>query len=191
MYRGHGLWVQESDLKYYNEHVCTAVSPKTNMKLGMGKGNLWEYWKQMNVVSGNDGSASSNSIDVLEQIRLFALIGKWDDKATEMTLKEMWQVLMRGHRYLNFNSGKIEAGYSADFNLFDLSSVSLVPLYRPLAAILYSAQPSVHITDTLVHGQFVKKDGRLLLNEKEIVEKAVQCAKEIYARGKGESQLHF
>ena len=98
---------------------------------------------------------------------------------------------MKGHQYLNFNSGKIEAGYSADFNLFDLSSVSLVPLYRPLAAILYSAQPSVHITDTLVQGQFIKKDGKLLLNEKEIVEKAVQCAKEIYARGKGESQLHF
>lgn len=188
---GHGLWVQESDLKYYNDNVCTAVSPKTYMKLGMGEGNLWKYWKKMNVVSGNDGSASSNSIDVLEQIRMFALLGKWNDKAVEMTLKEMWQVLMNGHRYLNFNSGRIEPGYSADFNLFDLSSVSLVPLYRPLAAILYSVQPSVHITDTMVHGQFVKKDGKLLLDTEEIIEKSVQCAKEIYARGKGESQLHF
>ena len=183
--------VQESDLKYYNDDVCTAVSPKTYMKLGMGAGNLWKYWKKMNVTSGNDGCASSNSIDVLEQILLFGLLGKWEDKATEMTLKELWQILMKGHRYLKFNSGKIEAGYSADFNLFDLSSISLVPLYRPLSAILYSAQPSVHITDTVVHGKFVKKDGKLLLNEKEIIEKSVQCAKEIYERGKGSSQLHF
>lgn len=188
---GHGLWVQESDLKYYNEHVCTAVSPKTYMKLGMGSGNLWKYWKQMNAVSGNDGCASSNSIDVLEQIRMFALLGKWKDQAEQYDLKQMWKILMNGHKYLNFNSGRIEVGYSADFNLFDLSGVSLVPVYRPLASILYSAQPSVHITDTMIHGRFVKKDGRLLLEEKEIVKNAVNCAKEIYERGRGDSQLHF
>ncbi len=188
---GHGLWVEEEDLKYYNETTCTAISPKTYLKLGMGKGQLWKYGSQMNLVSGNDGCASSNSIDVLEQIRLFALLGKWEDQAKQYTLREMWKILMNGHRYLNFNSGKIEAGYSADFNLFDLSLCSTSPNYNPLAAILYSVQPAAHITDTIVRGKFVKKDGKLLLDEKEISQQASRCAKEIYVRGKGKSELHF
>jgi len=75
--------------------------------------------------------------------------------------------------------------------VFDLSKCSTAPLYHPLAAILYSAQASASITDTLVCGQFVKKDGKLLLNEDEIVENASRCAKEIYRRGKGTSQLYF
>lgn len=188
---GHGLWVEENDLNYYNDRVCTAVSPKTYMKLGMGKGQLWKYWGKMNLVSGNDGCASSNSIDVLEQIRLFALLGKWEDQAEKYTLKEMWKILMRSHEYLNFNSGKIVAGYSADFNLFDLTKCSVAPLYNPLAAILYSAQPAIHITETLIQGEFVKKDGKLLVDEAEISSQASRCAKEIYARGKGQSELHF
>ncbi len=188
---GHGLWIEEGDLKHYNAQVCTAVSPKTYMKLGMGKGHLWEYWKKMNLVSGNDGCASSNSIDVLEQIRMFALLGKWEDHAEQYDVKEMWKILMRSHEYLNFNSGKIEAGYSADFNLFDLSKCSSAPLYNPLAAILYSVQPAVHITDTLIQGEFVKKDGKLVVDEMEISKEASRCAREIYARGKGTSELHF
>ena len=188
---GHGLWVQQSDLKYYRDTTCTAISPKTYLKLGMGKGNLWKYYAQMNPVSGNDGSASSNSIDVLEQIRMFALLGKWEDEAEEFKLKDMWKILMDGHRYLNFNSGRIEAGYSADFNVFDLSKCSTAPLYNPLAAILYSAQAASAITDTLICGKFVKRNGKLMLNEREIVENASHCAKEIYTRGKGTTKLYF
>lgn len=187
----HALWIEESDLNYLNDTTCVAISPKTYMKLGMGDGTLWDYAPKMHLVSGNDGCASSNSIDVLEQIRLFALIGKTKDRAEEFTLKEMWKILMDGHKYLNFNSGKIEVGYSADFNIFDLSKYTTAPVYNPLAAILYSAHPAINITDTLISGEFVKKDGQLILNEKEIIQQAKQCAKEIYIRGKGQAKIYF
>ena len=187
----HGLWIEESDLKYINDTTCVAISPKTYLKLGMGKGNLWKYASKMNLVTGNDGCASSNSCDVLEQVRLFALLGKWEDQAEDYTLKDMWKLLMNGHNYLNFNSGKIEKGYSADFNIFDLSRCNTAPLYNPLAAILYSAQPAINITDTIIHGEFVKRSGKLVMNEKEVIEHASECAREIYQRGKGESKLYF
>ena len=188
---GHGLWVEEGDLKYLNDDVVFAVSPKTYTKLGMGDGGLWKYRKQINIASGNDGSASSNSIDVLEQIRMFALLGKWYDNAEDFTLKEMWQYLMAGHKYLDFNSGKLAEGYSADLNIFDLNTVSTAPIYNPLAAIIYSAVPSVNITDVMINGKFVKKDGKLVFDEKEIIKNASACAKEIYARGRGVTKLYF
>ncbi len=188
---GHGLWVEEDDLKYINDKTVFAASPKTYMKLGMGEGNLWEYADKINIASGNDGSASSNSIDVLEQMRMFALIGKFDDKAEKFTLKEIWQYMMNGHNYLNFNSGKLEKGYAADLNIFDLNTVSTAPVYNPLAAIIYSAVPSVNITDVMINGKFVKRNGKLAFDEKEIIKNASACAKEIYARGRGVTKLYF
>lgn len=188
---GHGLWVEEGDLKYLNDDVVFAVSPKTYTKLGMGDGGLWKYRKQINIASGNDGSASSNSIDVLEQIRMFALLGKWYDNAEDFTLKEMWQYLMAGHKYLNFNSGKLAVGYAADLNVFDLNTVSAAPVYNPLAAIIYSAVPAVSITDVMIDGKFVKRNGKLAFDEKEIIKNASACAKEIYARGRGVTKLYF
>ena len=98
---------------------------------------------------------------------------------------------MNGHQYLNFNSGKIEKGYCADLNIFDLNKFNTAPVYNPLASILYSAIPSVNITDTLINGTFVKRNGQLVVDEKEIVDQACKCAKEIYARGKGKSKLYF
>ena len=187
----HSLWVEESDLQYMNENTCVAISPKTYMKLGMGKGHLWDSYKKMNVVSGNDGCASSNSLDPLEQVRLFALIGKWEDKATDFTLKDMWKILMKSHEVLNFNSGRIEKGYSADFNIIDLNKFNTAPVYNPLAAIIYSVQPAINITDTVINGEFVKRNGQLMVDEDEIVSMASKCAKEIYARGKGQSNLYF
>ncbi len=188
---GHGLWVEEDDLKYINENTVFAVSPKTYTKLGMGEGGLWTYKDKINIASGNDGSASSNSIDVVEQMRMFALLGKWRDDAERFTLKEIWQYMMNGHNYLDFNSGKLKAGYAADLNIFNLNTVSTAPVYNPLAAIIYSSVPSVNITDVMINGKFVKRDGKLAFDEKEIIEKASACAKEIYARGRGVTKLYF
>jgi len=188
---GHGLWIEDGDEKFINDKTVFAVSPKTYMKLGMGEGGLWKHKDSVNIASGNDGSASSNSIDVLEQMRLFALLGKFDDNAEKYTLKEIWQYMMNGHKYLDFNSGKLEKGYAADLNFFDLNTVSTAPVYNPLAAIIYSAVPSVNITDVMVNGKFVKRDGKLAFDEKEIIRNASACAKEIYARGRGVTKLYF
>ncbi len=188
---GHGLHMKESDIKYLNENTCVSLSPKTYTKLGMEKGGVFDLKDNLNIVSGTDGAASSNSLDVLEQMRLFALLGKWEDKAEDFKLKEIWSYLMNGHNYLDFNSGKIEVGYSADLNIFDLNDVSCMPLYNPLAAIIYSASAKGNITDVLINGEFIKKDGELQLDYKTITLNASDCAKEIYKRGRGKSDLSF
>ena len=188
---GHGLWLQEDDLQYLKDDMCFAVSPKTYAKLGMGMGNLWKYRKKLNIAAGNDGAASSNSIDVVEQMRMFALMGKLYDNAEDFTLKEIWQYLINGHRFLPFNSGILAAGYDADLNIWDLNTLSTAPIYNPLAAIIYSSVPSVNIKTVIVNGRFAKKDGKLCFDEKEIIKNASACAKEIYKRGKGKTKLYF
>ncbi|MEG1896152.1 MAG: amidohydrolase [Oscillospiraceae bacterium] len=188
---GHGLWLEEGDIKFLKQDTCFAECPKTYMKLGMSKGPLWDLKDNLNITSGTDGAASSNSLDVLEQMRFFALIGKFNDKSESFTLKEIWHYLMNGHNYLRFNSGKVEIGYSADLNIWDLNTISTAPVYNPLASIIYSANAATNITDTIINGKFIKRHGKLTFDTTEVVKNASRCAKEIYKRGKGKSSLYF
>lgn len=186
----HGLWIEEGDLPLLGPDTFVPVSPKTYMKLGMGRGNLWELWGQMNLCIGTDGAASSNTVSPLEQARLFALLGKWDDRAEDFSITDIWRLLMRGHGALNFNSGKLEAGKAADLLFWDLDTAWTAPLYHPLAAILYSAD-SRNIRHVMVAGEFAKRDGKLSLDPAPMLENAARCAREISIRGKGVSKLYF
>lgn len=186
----HGLWIEESDLALLGPDTYIPVSPKTYMKLGMGKGQIWELWQRVNLCIGTDGAASSNTVAPLEQARLFALLGKWEDRAEGFRLTDIWRLLMRGHGALRFGSGKLEAGGAADLLFWDLDTVQTAPLYNPLAAILYSAD-SRNIRHVMVAGEFAKKDGKLKTDTAPALENAARCAREISIRGKGVSKLYF
>lgn len=186
----HGLWIEPEDLSLLGKDTYIPVSPKTYLKLGMGKGHIWAHWKEVNLCVGTDGAASSNSVDPLEQVRLFALLGKWEDRAEDYPLREIWRMLMRGHEALSFGSGKLTPGGAADLCFWDLEAVGTAPLYDPLAAILYSAD-SRSIPHVMVGGEFRKRDGRLAFDTAPILENAARCAREISVRGKGVSKLHF
>ena len=186
----HGLWLEEDDYKFFRADTYLAACPKTYLKLGMGRGTLWDRWARANLCIGPDGAASSNTLDALEQARLLALLGKWEDRAEDFTLREVWRTLMRGHDALGFGAGDLRLGAAADLNIWDLDTPSTAPLYNPLAAILYSADHT-NIRHTLVDGRFVKRDGALLLDTHAILAEASRCAAAIGRRGKGESKLYF
>ncbi len=188
---GHGLWIEPEDRKLINENTYFAACPKTYMKLDSGIGHLWENTKELQLCTGTDGAASSNTLDPLEQGRLFGLIGKLClSDATQYKVEEIWQMLMRGHEALDFNSGKVEEGYSADLLIWDLNKVNTSPLYNPLAAIIYSANQS-NILYNMVNGKCLKENGQLTIDTKEIQEELKEVSKDILSRGRGKTELLF
>lgn len=187
----HGLWIEKSDLKYINKDTLLVTCPKTYCKLGMGKGNIWDFFDKVHIAVGTDGAASSNTIDVLEQARIFALLGKINDKAESFDLKSIWKMLFSGHRFLKFNSGRLSEGCAADLNIFDLDNLNTAPVYNPLAAIIYSAVPRINITDVMIDGKFLKRNGELIFDMNDILSRSNLCAKEVYARGKGQAEIFF
>lgn len=188
---GHGLWIQENERKYLNEKTYMAVCPKTYMKLGMGKGNIWEKSAALPLCTGTDGAASSNTLNPLEQARIFALVGKFNtNDPTNFDLKAIWRMLMNGHKALPFHSGKIKKGYSADLIVWDLNNGETSPLYNPLAAIIYSAEAS-NITHTIVDGRLLKKNNMVQIDEKEALNRLKRISSDIIKRGKGTTELKF
>lgn len=157
----HGLYVEEGDLLFLNQNTTFAISPKTYYKLNMGFGNVPFLKDRIKIGIGTDGAASSNTLDPLEQARLLALMGKYLMKdSTTFRLKEIWGYLMEGHRALDFETGEIREGFSADMIIWDLDKPSTAVASDPLAAIIFSAT-SENIETVISKGVFVKKDGKL------------------------------
>lgn len=187
----HGLWVQEDDLKYLNDKTWFAFCPKTYMKLAMGEGNIYKFKDRVNYSFGTDGGASSNTLSPLEQARLFALNGKFlENDSEKFRVKEIWKSLMKGHNALKFNTGKIETGYDADLIIWNLNKANTYPIYNPVTSILYSSS-SNNVLYTMVEGEFLKYDGKLILNENEILNKISEIQNSIIERGKGNKIVEY
>ncbi|KGK88819.1 amidohydrolase family protein [Clostridium sp. HMP27] len=186
----HGLWISEEDLNYTNDNTYVAVCPKTYMKLGMGYGGLWNNYDRLQLCIGTDGAASSNTLNPLEQLRLFALIGKAEGKSENFKLKSMWQMLMRGHKALDFNTGDIKVGYDADLLVWDLNMTNTYPIYNPLTSIIYSSE-SKNILHSIVEGKFVKRNGKVVLKNTSLWNEIERTSKEILSKGKGTNKISY
>ncbi len=188
---GHGYWILDEERKLLGDRTWMAVCMKTYMKLGEGPGRVWQRPGELPLCIGTDGAASSNTLSPLEQARLLALVGKYQERNAEtFPLKIIWKILMRGHDALPFGTGRVEAGAPADFVLWDLSRPSTSPVHDPLAAIIYSADAR-NVLHSMVAGKWVKKDGRVLLDIDLIVARAAERSAGMLRKGKGKTKLEF
>lgn len=188
----HGLWITDEDVKYLGKDTWFGLCSKTYMKLAMGNGGIYRNMDKINFSFGTDGAASSNSLDILEQARFYALIGKYiENDPTRYDVSHVWRHLMDGHKALNFHTGRMEAGYHADLVIWDLNKINTFPLYNPLAALIYSADAS-NVRYTMVNGRFLKYDGKLTcVDEPLLFEELRKAHKALMKRGKGKAVVVY
>ena len=188
---GHGLWIEEEDLKYLRDDTWFAFCPKTYMKLASGKGGFFDYYKQLNYGFGTDGAASSNTLNPVEQARLFGLMGKYQERnSAAYTATEIWQHLMASHQAFPFGSGRLKEGAPADLVIWDLYQPDTFPFYSPISAILYSSN-SQNVKYTMLAGEFLKYNGKLKIDTKTLMQEAVRLQKALLERGKGKAQVAY
>lgn len=188
---GHGLWIEEEDLKYLRDDTWFAFCPKTYMKLASGKSGFFDYYKQLNYGFGTDGAASSNTLNPVEQARLFGLMGKYQERnSAAYTATEIWQHLMASHQAFPFGSGRLKEGAPADLVIWDLYQLDTFPFYSPISAILYSSN-SQNVKYTMVAGEFLKYNGKLKIDTKTLMQEAVRLQKALLERGKGKAQVAY
>lgn len=184
-----------ADHYFYADQICEAVL-KTGIKADVAPtvfGMTSTFEADLEDASDliKNGATSSNTLNPLEQARIFALVGKLNTgKPTDFDLKSIWRMLMNGHKALPFYSGKIRKGYSADLIVWDLNNGATEPLYNPLAAIIYSSEAS-NIIHTIVDDRLLKKNRIVQIDEKETLHRLRRIANDIIKRGKGATELKF
>lgn len=187
----HGLWIEEGDLKFLRDDTWFAFCPKTYMKLAAGKGGFFALHKQLNYSFGTDGAASSNTLSPVEQARLFALLGKFQDNDAEAyDASEIWKRMMVGHKAFAFGTGRMTEGAPADLVIWDLHQLDTFPIYNPITSILYSSS-SQNVKYTMVGGEFLKYDGKLKMDTDNLIKEAARLQKDLLARGKGKATVLY
>ena len=158
--------------------VKIAHNPGSNLKLASGIAPIMDMLnKGLCIGLGTDGAASNNDLNMFEEIDLTAKIHKatnMDPTAVNaysvlrMATIDAANVLGLGHLI-----GSLEKGKMADICLIDGRKFHLAPLYNPISQIVYAADGS-DVSDVLVNGHILVRNGQILNLNKENLIKKVQ-----------------
>lgn len=153
-------------------NVRIAHNPQSNLKLASGVADVPAAQAAGLVVGlGTDGTSSNNNLDMLEEIRLAAML----HKATKfdpllVPAAKAWEMgTVDGAKVLGFdNVGKLEPGFEADIVLWDMHKPYWYPRHNKLSLLVYAA--SANDADTVfVAGKKVVEGGKLLTFDEEVI----------------------
>lgn len=162
----HGIGLTLEDIAMLKDYdVAVAQCPKTYLKLAMGTAPVKALRDAGIAVGiGTDGAVSSNTLDVLEQMRLLALDHKQAAKdSTVMPLQDVMDIaFVGGARCLRLpDIGELRVGKLADLALLRQDGAHLFPRYDAIANLVYSARAS-DVNTVICDGKLLMRDGRLL-----------------------------
>ena len=168
----HCVHLSDNDIEIIKKHnTKIAHCPVSNFKL---KSGLMAFQKLIKsgvlVTLGTDGSASNNSLGMLEEMKVAALNAKTQANSSKAgNVYDIYKVATEnGAKAFGIDAGVIEEGKLADFILYDLDNYLLMPNYNLISNIVYSAQNEC-ITDVFCNGKQLMCN-RKVENEREIME---------------------
>lgn len=171
----HCVHVSEKDMEILAAHgVSVAHCPTSNLKLACGIAPVAEMLKSgVNVGLGTDGVGSAGDLNMMEEMRLAALLAKirTGNPQALPAPEALGMATWRGAIALGWGKdlGTIEPGRRADGVMIRVDRVHLVPNYDPVANLVYAAQGS-DVDSVFVDGRFLLLEGKLqLLDEEEII----------------------
>jgi 5-methylthioadenosine/S-adenosylhomocysteine deaminase len=172
----HGVWLDPEELALVAERGATVVSnPAANMKLAVG--GVFPYPAAraagVRVGLGTDGAGSNDSLDLLADLKLFALAQKHAaGDPTALEAAEAWAVAT-GARSPLFGATPLEPGAPADFLLLRRDAPELG--IGDLASDLVYAATGACVDTTVVAGHVLMRHGEVPGLD-EIVAKAAERA---------------
>jgi 5-methylthioadenosine/S-adenosylhomocysteine deaminase len=183
----HCVWLTKKEIKILGEKgVKVSNNPVSNMKLAGGGVSPVQEMIDNNicVTFGTDGAVSNNSLNLIETMKVGALLQKthkWD--ARVLNAQEALDfATINGARALRIDAGSIEVGKLADMVLLNLKSPNLIPMHNLVSNIVYSTNPS-NISDVIINGKLLMNDGKILtLDEDKALERAQKVAMDLMGR---------
>lgn len=162
----HCTHVDESDLNLLHQNNVNVVhNPSSNLILGSGIADISKMLDLgINVSIGTDSSASNNRLDVLEEVRLAALLGKGLNHQPEiLDSKNVFKMATyNAAKAMNKSKmiGSIEPNKKADIVAINLDSIFSQPVYNPLTSLLYNGNQG-GVDYVWINGTIKLKSGQL------------------------------
>ena len=177
----HCVHVDDSDIEELAARgVGVAHCPASNLKLASGVAPVPSMLGAgVRVCLGTDGASSNNTLSVLKEMQLAAILHKGvGGQADAVTAAEAFRMATRaGALALGFpGCGAIAPGMKADIALVNLGSPRLTPLYSHLSALVYAARES-DVESVFVDGEpLLEKGSPTTVDEEKAIFMARRCA---------------
>jgi 5-methylthioadenosine/S-adenosylhomocysteine deaminase len=175
----HGVWLDPDELALIAERGATVVSnPAANMKLAVGGVFPYPAARAAGVAVGlgTDGAGSNDSLDLLADLKLFALAQKHAAAdPTAVDAGEAWAIAT-GARAPLLGATPLEVGAPADFLLLRPDAPELG--IGELASDLVYAASGATVDTTVVAGRVLMRGGEIPGLE-EIVARAAERARRL------------
>jgi cytosine/adenosine deaminase-related metal-dependent hydrolase len=172
---GHAVWLEDDEFALLaGRGVAVAHNPVANAILGSGVAPVPRLREAgIPVGIGTDGAASNDSQNMLEAIKLAALLQKVHhlDPAVIDARAVLAMATIGGARALGLDAvaGSLEPGKRADVVLFQ-DAVEVGVLHDPAGQLVYGGSPRA-VADVLIDGRRVVRDHRVVtVDEREQLE---------------------
>ena len=184
----HMVHLDDSDIQRLGAsgtHV--AHCPTSNAKLASGICRVPDLQQAgVNIGLGTDGAPCNNTCDLLQEMKLAAIIHKslsYDPTAVPAeSVLEM--ATLNGAKALGLADriGSLEVGKQADFVAIDARGIHSQPWFNAASAVVYTATGR-DVDVVVVAGKMLVERGELLtMDEKTIVDEAKQHSREVVER---------
>lgn len=177
MLAAHCVHVDSKDIEILaRKGVVVGHCPKSNAKLGSGIAPIAAMTRAgVTVGIGTDGAGSNNRLDMFEELRATWIAQRaLHEDPTVLSGREVIEMAITAPRVpLGFPSGAFEPGETADIVLIDPNGIDVWPPHDPVATLAYAATSS-SVTDVIVAGKRLMKDGELLTIDEERVQSEVE-----------------
>lgn len=182
----HCVYLTDHDISKIKEYGATVShNPASNMYLSSGVAPIPRLNREgISVGLGLDGAASNNSNDMIELLKMTALLQKVHhrnptimtaDKVLEMATIEGAKALM-----LDKEIGSLEIGKKADLFIFNPKrDLKAIPMHNPVSTLVYSSG-NKNVETVMVDGDILMEDGVVTkINERFVADNCQRLADEL------------
>ncbi|HDQ07932.1 MAG TPA: amidohydrolase [Methanoculleus sp.] len=184
----HCCWLNEDECRLLaDREVTVSHNPVSNMKLAVGRTMPYHWLKAAGarVSLGTDGCSSNNNLDLIEEMKVAALLQKysWNSSVLLPADEALTLATSAGARALRTGGGTLAPGEEADLILLTTRTPPMVPLHNCRSNIVYAASGCA-VDTVFCSGRMLMHD-RVIPGEAEILSMAQQCATGLVARASG------
>ena len=159
----HCVWLTNHDIEILKKHnVTVATNPISNLKLASGICDVNKLYNAgVNVAIGTDSVTSNNNLNLLEDMKMMALLGKVkNNDASAITPKQALYSATRAGALAQGREdcGLLKKGFKADLIVVDMDVPNLKPIHNVVNNLVYSADGK-DVCLTMVDGKVLYKDG--------------------------------
>ena len=182
----HGVHVTDDEIALLAERGTGVIHcPASNMKLASGIAPVQRMLDAgVTVGVGTDGAASNNDLDLFDELRDAAMLGKLgaEDAAAVPAEAAVTAATAGSADAVGLPGGRIEEGAAADFAVVDLDAPHLAPAHDVVSHLAYAVRGS-DVRHTVCDGQVLMRDREVLtLDEERVVETARERAASLAER---------